>query len=541
MDYKEFPLADSSDLSDGEMKEVSANGTRILLARVGGEFHAVGAACPHYGAPLADGALCGTRVVCPWHHACFDVTTGGLEEPPALDSLPRYEVRVEDGRVLARVPDEVRDRVPPRMSRRDPSDARLFVILGAGAAGYAAAQTLREDGFRGRIALVTREDRAPYDRPNLSKDYLQGHTEPEWMPLRPDEFYEQFDIGLLCGHEVTRVDAAAKAITFDSGDTLAYDALLVATGGSPRRLNIPGSDLRNVCLLRSFSDADSVIETARRSKRVVVVGSSFIGMEAAASLRARGLDVTVVAPSREPFESVLGPEVGALFRRAHEERGVKFKLGAVVYRFEGTTAVEAVTLEGGERIETDMVVAGVGVHPATGFLEGVALQEDGSVVVDAHMRAAEGLYAAGDIASFPDPRTGARARIEHWRTAQQQGRVAAHNMAGRPTTFDGVPFFWTRQFDTGLLYVGHAPRWDEIIYAGDVAAQEFIAFYVKDGRALAAAGVNRDRDMAALEELFRLNLMPGAKELGGGVTDFAALLRTLSSAPRCRDAGACAA
>jgi apoptosis-inducing factor 3 len=541
MDYKEFPLANTSDLGDGEMKEVSAGDTRILLARVGGEFHAVGATCPHYGAPLAEGALCGTRVVCPWHHACFDVTTGALTEPPALDSLPRYEVRVEDGRVLARVPDEAEDRVPPRMSRRDSSDARLFVILGAGAAGYAAAQTLREDGFRGRIALVTREDRAPYDRPNLSKDYLQGQAEPEWMPLRAEEFYREHDIGLLCGHEVTRVNADAKTVTFSSGDTLAYDALLVATGGAARRLNIPGSDLKNVCLLRGFSDADSVIETAGRSKRVVVVGSSFIGMEAAASLRARGLDVTVVAPSREPFEATLGPEVGALFRRVHEEQGVKFKLGAVVYRFEGTSSVEAVTLEGGERIEADMVLVGVGVHPATGFLEGVTLNEDGSVVVDAHMRAADSLYAAGDIANFPDPRTGERVRIEHWRTAQQQGRVAAHNMAGRRTAFDGVPFFWTRQFGTGLLYVGHASRWDEIIYSGDVAAQDFIAFYVKDGRVLAAAGVNRDRDMAALEELFRLNLMPEADELRGGTTDFAALLRAHSAAPKGSDAGACAA
>lgn len=531
MDYKEFPLANTSDLNDGEMKEISAGETRILLARVGGEFHAVGAACTHYGAPLAEGALCGTRIVCPWHHACFDVATGALEEPPALDSLPRYEVRVEDGRVLVRVPLEAEDRVTPRMSRRDANDTRLFVILGAGAAGYAAAQTLREDGFRGRVALVTREDRAPYDRPNLSKDYLRGHAEPEWMPLRPEEFYREHDIGLLCGHEVTRVDASAKTITFGSGDTLTYDALLVATGGAPRRLNIPGSDLKNVCLLRGFNDADSLIETANRSKRCVVVGASFIGMEAAASLRARGLDVTVVAPSREPFEATLGPEIGALFRRVHEEHGVKFKLGSIVYRFEGTSAVEAVTLEDGERIEADMVVAGVGVHPATALLEGVDLDEDGGVVVDAHMRAADGLYAAGDIASFPDPRTGKRVRIEHWRIAQQQGRVAAHNMAGKETAFDGVPFFWTRQFDTGLLYVGHASEWDEIIYAGDVAALDFLAFYVKDGRAVAVAGVNRDRDVAALEELLRLNRMPGAEELKRGVSDFAALLRGLASAP----------
>jgi NADPH-dependent 2,4-dienoyl-CoA reductase/sulfur reductase-like enzyme/nitrite reductase/ring-hydroxylating ferredoxin subunit len=541
MDYKEFTLASTSDLIDGEMKEVSADGTRVLLARIEGEFHAVGATCPHYGAPLAEGTLSGTRVVCPWHHACFDVTTGGLEEPPALDSLPRYEVRVEGGRVFARVPEAADDRVTPRMSRRDASDARLFVILGAGAAGYAAAQTLREDGFRGRVVVVTREDRAPYDRPNLSKDYLAGKAEPEWMPLRAEEFYQEHDIELLLGREVTRVDAAAKTVTFEGGDTMVYDALLVATGGAARRLNIPGSDLKNICLLRGFADADSVVETAGRSSRVVVVGSSFIGMEAAASLRARGLDVTVVAPSREPFESTLGPEVGALFRRVHEERGVKFKLGSIVYRFEGAHAVEAVTLESGERIDADMVLAGVGVHPATGFLEGVNLHADGGVLVDAHMRAAGGLYAAGDIACFPDPRTGERVRIEHWRTAQQQGRVAAHNMAGRPTTFDGVPFFWTRQFDTGLLYVGHASRWDEIIYEGDVAAQDFLAFYVKGGRAVAVAGVNRDRDVAALEELFRLNLMPGTGELRSRATDFAALLRDRVAAPECSGVGGRAA
>jgi NADPH-dependent 2,4-dienoyl-CoA reductase/sulfur reductase-like enzyme/nitrite reductase/ring-hydroxylating ferredoxin subunit len=541
MDYKEFPLANTSDLSDGEMKEVSANGTRILLARVGREFHAVGATCPHYGAPLVEGALCGTRVVCPWHHACFDVTTGNLEEPPALDGLTRYDVRVEDGSVYARVPDEAEDRRAPRMSRRDPADARQFVIIGAGAAGYAAAQTLREDGFGGRVVVITREERAPYDRPNLSKDYLNGHAEPEWMPLRPDEFYKEHDIELVCEKEVTRVDALSKTITFDDGETHGYDALLVATGGATRRLNIPGSDLKNVCLLRSFSDADSIIETAGRSSRVVVVGASFIGMEAAASLRERGLDVTVVAPSSEPFESTLGPEVGALFRRMHEARGVRFKLGSIVYHFEGNGRVEAVTLDSGERIEADMVVVGVGVHPATDFLEGIRLREDGGINVDEYMRAADDLYAAGDIACFPCPRTGERARIEHWRTAQQQGRVAAHNMAGRSVAYDGVPFFWTRQFDAGLLYVGHASGWDEIVWQGDLAAQDFLAFYVKAGRVLAVAGMNRDRDMAALEELFRLGLLPQAAQLKGREMDFAELLRTRIAARQSDDAGVYAA
>ncbi|HEU4597732.1 MAG TPA: FAD-dependent oxidoreductase [Pyrinomonadaceae bacterium] len=526
MDYSEVPLARASDLREGEMKEVSIGETRILLARVGGELHAVSATCPHYGAPLAEGALCGTRVVCPWHHAAFDVTNGDLEEPPALDGLVSYDVRAEGERIFVRLPEEAQDRRTPAMAGCDPSvDPSLFVILGAGAAGYAAAQTLREEGFRGRILLITREDRAPYDRPNLSKDYLQGHAEPEWMPLRPAEFFQEHGIEILLRREVTRVDARAKTLTFEGGETLPYDALLVATGGSPVRLNIPGSDLKNICLLRSFADADSIIETAGRSRRVVVVGASFIGMEAAAALRERGLEVTVVAPSREPFESTLGPEVGALFRRLHESRGVRFKLGSIVYRFEGVHHVESVVLDSGECVETDMVLVGAGVRPATQFLEGVTLDEDGAVVVDSRLRAAEGLWAAGDLASFPDPRAGGRVRIEHWRMAQQQGRAAARNMAGRDTEFDGVPFFWTRQLDAALLYVGHASSWDEIIFKGDLDAHDFLAFYVEGGRVAAVAGMNRDREVAAAEELLRTGRMPSPERIRAGGPSLSEMLR----------------
>lgn len=514
MGFTNVHLASISDLRDGEMKEFSAGETRILLARTGDRFHAVSATCPHYGAPLVEGALCGTRIVCPWHHAVFNVVNGDLEEPPALDALVSYRVQIEDDRILVSLPEEAEDRRATVMGKRDlDTDSRQFVIIGAGAAGYAAAQTLREEGFRGNVVMITREDRAPYDRPNLSKDYLQGHAEPEWMPLRPEEFFSQHNITLLLNREVTRVDARTKTITFEDGETMEYDSLLVATGGMPVRLNIPGADLKNVCLLRSFADADSIIETARHSRRAVVVGASFIAMEAAYSLCERGLEVTVVAPSQEPFETTLGREVGALFRRLHEDHGVRFKLGSIVYRFEGSHDVEAVALDNGELIETDMVVVGAGVRPVTHFLEGVELDQSGAVVVDSRMCAADGIYAAGDIASFPDHRTGERVRIEHWRTAQQQGRAAARNMVGRDMAFDGVPFFWTRQFDAGLLYVGHAVSWDEIIYRGEISSRDFLAFYIKNDRVLAVAGMNRDREMAAVEELMRLGRMPTAQQL----------------------------
>jgi NADPH-dependent 2,4-dienoyl-CoA reductase/sulfur reductase-like enzyme/nitrite reductase/ring-hydroxylating ferredoxin subunit len=525
MDYKEVPLTNVSDISDGEMREVLAEGTRVLLACVGERLHAVSATCPHYGAPLAEGVLSGTRIVCPWHHACFNVTNGDVEEPPALDALVSYDVRVEGERVFVSIPVESQDQRAPLLVKPEfDADPRRFIIIGAGAAGYSAAQTLREEGFRGRILMITRENRDPYDRPNLSKDYLQGHAEAEWMPLRPAEFFTEQGIEIVREREVLRVDADARTISLDDGQTLGYDALLVATGGSPVRLNIPGSDLKNIFVLRSFADADSIIETAQRSQRAVVVGASFIGMEAAYSLAERGLEVTVVAPSGEPFERTLGAEIGALFRRLHESHNVRFKLGSIVYRFEGSTHVQAVVLESGERIETDMVVAGVGVHPATGFLNGVRLDDNGGVLVDARLRAAEDLYAAGDIACYPDHRTGERVRIEHWRTAQQQGRTAAHNMLGRDIPFDGVPFFWTRQFDAGLLYVGHASAWDEIIYQGEVASCDFLAFYAKDDRVLAVAGMNRERDMAAVEELFRLDRMPTPARLKERATDFVALL-----------------
>ena len=525
MNYKDVHVANTPDLRDGEMKEVSIGETRILLARTGERFYAVSATCPHYGAPLAEGVLCGTRIVCPWHHAAFNIINGDLEEPPALDALVSYAVRVEGEHILVSVPEKTPDRRTPPMATCDPAkDSRQFVIIGAGAAGYAAAQTLREEGFRGNLVMITREHCTPYDRPNLSKDYLHGHAEPEWIPLRPEEFFSEHGIKLVLNREVTRVDARAKTITFEGGDTMEYDALLVATGCMPVRLNITGSDLKNVCMLRSFADADSIIETARRSRRAVVVGSSFIGMEAAYSLRERGLEVIVVAPSQEPFETTLGAEVGAVFRRLHESHGVRFQLGSIVYRFEGSHNVEAVTLDNGERIETDMVVVGAGVRPVTHFIEGVELDDAGGIVVDSRLCAADGIYAAGDIASFKDPRTGERVRIEHWRTAQQQGRAAARNMLGHDVAFEGVPFFWTRQFDAALLYVGHATSWDEIVYHGEVSSRNFLAFYLKEARVVAVAGMSRDREMAAAEELMRLGRMPASEQLKWDEIDLVKLL-----------------
>lgn len=513
-------VADFSDLKDGDMREVSVGETKVLLARVDGKCYAVGANCPHYGAPLVDGFLSGHRIVCPWHHACFDVTTGDVEEPPALDSLPRFDVTVEDDRIVVHLPENAPDGRTPEMGKRDTKDERVFAILGGGAAGYMAAQTLREDGFTGRVVMITRENRLPYDRPNLSKDYLQGHAEPAWMPLRSEDFFTENGIEIVREKEAINIDTAARSITFKDGEKLAYDSLLIATGGTPRKLPFQADAYENVFLLRSFADTDAIIAAAEEGSRAAVIGAGFIGMEAASSLRKRGCEVTVVTPDEVPFRNILGTEIGKLFRDVHERNGVKFKLGMQAKSFEGAETVTAVILDNGERLEADFVIVGVGIKPATELIEGIDLQKDGGVITDDHLRVVDGVYAAGDITHFPDPRTREMTRIEHWRTALQQGRTAAHNMAGKPTAFTAVPFFWTTQFDVTLNYVGHARDWNEIIISGNVSDEDFLAFYVKDFRVLAVAGMNRDRELAVLEELIRLNRMPSLEKLRENSFDF---------------------
>jgi apoptosis-inducing factor 3 len=345
---------------------------------------------------------------------------------------------------------------------------------------------------------------------------LQGHAEPAWMPLRDEEFFTANDIEIWREKEAAKVDTAAQTITFSDGKILEFDSLLIASGGTPRRLPFQTGEEKNVFLLRSFADSDAIIAAAEAGKRVVVVGASFIGMEAASSLRERGCEVTVVAPDKVPFEKILGAEIGKLFQKIHERKGVNFKLGTQVKNFEGAgSRIEAVRLENGERVEADFVVVGIGVNPATGFLEGAPLNKDGGVIADEFLRVAENVYAAGDIAHFPDSRSKDREllRVEHWRFAMQQGRTAARNMAGGHEPFTAVPFFWTTQFGARLNYVGHAKDWDKILIQGDVQQQDFLALYVKDGHILAVAGMNRDREMADWEELIRQNRVPSPDEL----------------------------
>lgn len=522
-------VANVDDLQDGEKQLAKVGETEILLIRHQGKYLAIGAHCTHYKAPLVEGALSGDRIICPWHNAYFNITTGDQQEPPGLDSLPRYEVKIDGDKVIVSVPEDAAPTRTPPMAKYDANvDSRTFVILGAGAAGAHAAETLRVANFQGRIIMATQDDCLPYDRTWLSKDYFNGKASKEQMPLRSAEFYQNHDIEVWLNKTAVRVDAQTKTIQFVDSDLLHYDALLLATGGKPRQLEVSGADLQNVFMLRSFSDCDRILEAAKTAAHAVIIGSSFIGMEAAAGLAQKGINVTVISPDSVPFEKTLGQEIGNVFQQVHEEQGVSFQLGRKVDRLEGDGKVAAAILDNGDRLPADMVIVGIGVQPATEFIDGVEHHpKDHSILVNDYLQAADGLYAAGDIARYPDWRTDETTRVEHWRIAAQQGRIAAHNMAGRSTKFRAVPVFWTMQFKFPLRYVGHADQWDELIIDGDLQQRQFIAFYVKDNQILAAATSQRDTETAAINELMRLDRLPTPDELRTGKIDLVEYLAHL--------------
>jgi NADPH-dependent 2,4-dienoyl-CoA reductase/sulfur reductase-like enzyme len=339
------------------------------------------------------------------------------------------------------------------------------VVLGAGAAGEAAVETLRREGYEGPITLLGHEGSVPVDRPNLSKDYLAGNAPEEWIPLRPESFFEELRVTLRVNEPVAALDTGARRLTLASGKTVTYDALIFATGAEPAKLAIPGADLPTVHTLRSLADSRAIIARAEKGKRAVVVGASFIGLEAAASLRARGVEVDVVAPGGVPLARVMGEELGRFVQRVHEEHGVRFHLG------HKPAAIDAagVRLDDGSTLAADFVVVGVGVRPRTALAEAAGIKTDNGIVVDDYLAtSAPGVYAAGDVARHPDARSGELVRIEHWVVAQRQGQVAARNVLGKCEKYAFVPFFWSNHYDVAIAYVGHALRWDRIERKGSL-------------------------------------------------------------------------
>lgn len=497
-----------SSVLDGELLLGHAGGEPVLLTRSGGELFAIGASCSHYGAPLAEGLLVDGTLRCPAHHAAFSIRTGEAVRAPALRPIPCWTVEQRDEWVF--VTGRRERSGAPRQLRAGgvPSHPESVVIVGAGAAGSAAAEMLRREGYAGPVTLLSADDSPPYDRPNLSKDYLAGNAPEEWIPLRPREFYAENGIELVLGARVGKIDVAGRQVRALGGRAYPYGALLLATGSDPIRLPVPTHNLRHVHYLRTLADSRAIVARSAEARRAVVVGASFIGLEVAASLRARGIEVHLVAPAGRPLENVLGPQVGDFLRTLHEDHGVVFHLGEAVAAIDA----RAVTLKSGKSIPAEMVVAGIGVRPGIALASWAGLALDkGSVAVDEYLAtSAPGIYAAGDLTAWPDPRTGERIRSEHWVVAQRQGQTAARNLLGARERFDAVPFFWSSHYDLTISYAGHAERWDRIDLSGSLAAGDCtLAFRAPapggGERTYAVATVGRDRDSlraeAAMERL----------------------------------------
>lgn len=475
-------------LKNGDVIAGHVGESEVVLVRSGARFFAVDAHCTHYGGALADGIIVGDTVRCPLHHACFDLATGEAVRAPALSPLSCWRVERRGDLVF------VREKAAPQPATAAGSVAShpsSVVIIGGGAAGLAAADMLRRKAYKGRITILSADADPPVDRPNLSKDYLAGQAQDDWIPLWPGDLYAERRVELVLGSRAKAIDAAARTVLLEDGSRREFGALLISTGAEPVRLPIPGTDTARVFYLRTFADSRAIVECARSAKRALVVGASFIGLEVAASLRARGIAVDVVAPEQRPLERVMGAEMGQFVQAIHEEHGVVFHLGETVKSISG----ETVTLSTGKAIQADFVVIGAGVRPSIAIAEHSGLAIDRGISVNEFLEtSASGVYAAGDVARWPDPHTGERIRVEHWTVAERQGQTAAKNMLGACERFDAVPFFWSQHYDVTIRYVGHAERWDAVEVDGSLEARNASVSFLRGGKRLAVASISRDRE-----------------------------------------------
>jgi NADPH-dependent 2,4-dienoyl-CoA reductase/sulfur reductase-like enzyme/nitrite reductase/ring-hydroxylating ferredoxin subunit len=476
-------------IPEGGMLRGHVGEAPVLIARSGGKLYAVGAECTHYHGPLAEGLLVGDTLRCPWHHACFSLRTGEALRAPAIDPIERWAVEETGGKVF------VKTRIAAEPAAPQPaSKPRRVVIVGGGAAGFATAEMLRRRRFDGDVIVLCADDQAPYDRPNCSKDYLAGEAPAEWMPLRDPAFYAESGIDLRLGAEAAALDVAGKTVRLADGQVVAYDVLVLATGAEPQRPPVPGLDAPNAYVLRTLGDADAIIQAARKARRCAVIGASFIGLEVAAALRQRGLETHVIAPEAVPLERVMGRDVGEWIRRVHESHGVVFHLGRKVLSY----ADGRVSLDEGEPVAADFIVVGAGVRPRTALAEAAGLHVDNGIVVDDRLRtSAQGVYAAGDIARYPDPLTGDLVRVEHWVHAERQGQHVARMILGEDAPFSDPPFFWSAHYDKTVRYVGHAQTFDPPQVEGVIDREDAEVRFSQSGRLLAVATIGRD--LAALQ------------------------------------------
>ncbi|THH31451.1 hypothetical protein EUX98_g2754 [Antrodiella citrinella] len=552
MSTKTIAVLNETELKDGEMKQVDFEGEgKVLLSRLGDTIHATSAFCTHYGAPLAKGVLTSDgRVVCPWHGACFNVCTGDIEDAPAPSALHSFKAHVENGKIL--VTADPADTVKSNMSRQPKLQAKSVagpgvVIVGGGSATFQTVESLREHGYSGAITILSKEAHAPIDRTKLSKALVSDPSKLEW--LSPTVLLNKYNTTLRTSTEVSSVDIAQKAVIVGGSERVPYETLVLATGGVSRKLPIEGKDLSNVFTLRGVDDAKRIDAAVTEGKKLVVIGSSFISMELVVALGKRKLaSVDVIGMEEFPFELVLGKQVGAALKKYHESNGVKFhmqtKVNKIVPSSSDPSKAGAVVITDSTgnnvTLETDAVIMGVGVAPATEFLRASkgfeqAVDKTGAVAVDEFLKV-KGLdgsvYALGDIASYPQPRTGEQRRIEHWNVAGNHGRAAGKTIAeGKGQPFVKVPVFWSAQGGQ-LRYCGVGAGFDDVIVDGNLDELKFVVYYVKEGKVVAVASMSRDPVVSKASELLRLGLMPSPAELRAGKDLLSVDIASVSSKPK---------
>ena len=503
--------AEVKGMQNGEMCTVAVEDNhQILISKIDGELFAIYGKCSHYGAPLHTGAMQNARVVCPWHHACFDARTGTQIEGPGVESLPVYEVSIEAGKTFLHLPENIKSTCPAGLSEKNTED-KTYIIVGGGAAALYAAEGMRRAHFAGKIIMLTKENTLPYDRTKASKAYLQGNADDAGMPLLSEDFFAKYKIDLWKNSEVVTLDPENRKVILSDERELHYDKILIASGSKPRHLEIQGADLAGVVTLRTWADSKKIREAAKNATDAVVIGGSFIGLEVAQALQKHGCSVTVVTPEEIPFAKIFGEEIGRHIVKLHEAAGVDFRLQDKAAAILGKEKVTGVKLNSGETLSADLVVVGIGVTPATDWLPENLKDEKGAVETDNKFSVSANIYAAGDVAKFPY--NNKKVRIEHWKVACDQGRAVGQIMAGEEINYRTVPFFWTAQQGKNFRYVGHAEDFDEVYIDGEISANNFLAYYAAKGKILAVLGVGRDKEVAVLQELMFENKMPHMNEL----------------------------
>ncbi|XP_041949624.1 apoptosis-inducing factor 3 [Alosa sapidissima] len=492
-----------SELQDGQMMEVEVGHHNVLLARCEGVYYAVGNQCTHYGAPLSRGYLGDHRVRCPWHGSCFDLKTGDLEEFPAMDCLPTHKVKVENSKVYVSINKkslEQNKRLKP-MGTRVPEVSHTVILLGGGCASLVCAETLRQENYGGRIIMVTRDDLLPYDKTRLSKVM---NVESDSILLRRMEFFHQYDIEVWLRKEAMSINTDKKTVTFNDGITQCYDQLLIATGCRAKGLECPGSDLENILMLETPEDARR-IHYACVNNRIVVVGTSFVGMEIASYMTEKAFSITVIGSSEIPYQRTFGPDIGKITMMILEEKGVTFYMNDIVTEIRGEDKkVKEIVLKSGTVIPADILIVGIGVIPNSECLQGsnVTMDAKNYVPVDKYMRTnIKDVFCAGDLSTFPlKMAKDQKVNIGHWQLAQAHGRVAALNMLHKEVEFDSVPFYWTVLLGMTIRYTGFGEGYTDLVLKGKVEHSKFLALYIKEDQVVAAAGLNFDPAVSVVAE-----------------------------------------